>query len=381
VTPEEIELLSELTIVIPTYNRPLELERSIEYWRDTPVTVHILDGSEKPWFRVGDILETSKLFYHHLPLAVGEDWRKNYFRRIRTAGNLFLTKYAVLCGDDDFFTISGLSETIARLESDMDIDAIVGRCAVYRTSNKVLWSTKYLEISNSCNFRSKNVQTRLKNPVSAPWIYYGVIRSELWRKLFALSFENGFSYPMTPFSVSRILDKALCRIVVLERLLWIRRSQVINPASTHKIVNQFSELLSGNRLLTRLKVSGIALRAVRYSSESKINVLIRYRIWKLTSHKKFRKKRLGYKVYKICYWCFSKVRLFLRSLSFNDVPILKVFNFAKVIDVKVNVKDRDLDLFVVHLASLRISYDLVELRQFEKLLLKPREELRLRADI
>jgi hypothetical protein len=186
---------------------------------------------------------------------------------------------------------------------------------------------------------------------------------------------------MTPFSVSRILDKALCRIVVLERLLWIRRSQVINPASTHKIVNQFSELLSGNRLLTRLKVSGIALRAVRYSSESKINVLIRYRIWKLTSHKKFRKKRLGYKVYKICYWCFSKVRLFLRSLSFNDVPILKVFNFAKVIDVKVNVKDRDLDLFVVHLASLRISYDLVELRQFEKLLLKPREELRLRADI
>ena len=69
-TPEEIELLSELTIVIPTYNRPLELERSIEYWRDTPVTVHILDGSDKPWFPVGDILETSKLFYHHLPLLV-----------------------------------------------------------------------------------------------------------------------------------------------------------------------------------------------------------------------------------------------------------------------------------------------------------------------
>ena len=382
-TPEEIELLSQLTVVIPTYNRPLELERSIEYWRDTPVTVHILDGSDKPWFPVGDILETSKLFYHHLPLLVGEDWRKNYFRRIRTAGNLFSTKYAVLCGDDDFFTISGLFETIAQLESDMDIDAIVGRCAVYRTSNKVFWSTKYLDIINSCNFRSKNVETRLKNPVRAPWIYYGVIRSELWCKLFALSFENEFSYPMTPFSVSRILDKALCRIVVLERLLWIRQTQVLNPASTHKIVNQLSELLSGNRLLTRIKILRIALRAVRYSSESKINMLIRYKVWKLTSHKKFRKKRLSYKVYKISYWCFSKVRLFLRSLGLNVVPILKVLNFAKVIDVKakINVKDRDLDLFVVHLASLRISYDLDELRQFEKLLLKPREELRLRADI
>jgi len=43
VTPEQVALLSELTIIIPTCNRPLALERSIEYWRDLPVTVHILD--------------------------------------------------------------------------------------------------------------------------------------------------------------------------------------------------------------------------------------------------------------------------------------------------------------------------------------------------
>jgi hypothetical protein len=61
VTPEEIELLSELTIVIPTYNRPLELERSIEYWRDTPVTVHILDGSEEPWFSLGSLKGASNI--------------------------------------------------------------------------------------------------------------------------------------------------------------------------------------------------------------------------------------------------------------------------------------------------------------------------------
>ena len=52
-TSEESELLAHLTLVIPTYNRPLELERVIEYWRDTPVTVHILDGSDKPWFALG----------------------------------------------------------------------------------------------------------------------------------------------------------------------------------------------------------------------------------------------------------------------------------------------------------------------------------------
>ena len=72
-TPEEIELLSDLTIVIPTYNRPLELERAIEYWRDTPVTVHILDGSEKPWFRTGLVEHASTVTYHHIPAKKKSD--------------------------------------------------------------------------------------------------------------------------------------------------------------------------------------------------------------------------------------------------------------------------------------------------------------------
>ena len=78
-TPEEVELLSELTIVIPTYNRPLELERAIEYWRDLPVTVHILDGSENPWFPVGVLPGASKIFYHHIPTRNSNDQKENYF--------------------------------------------------------------------------------------------------------------------------------------------------------------------------------------------------------------------------------------------------------------------------------------------------------------
>ena len=47
-TLEEIKLLSELSIMIPTFNRPLDLERVIEYWRDIPVAVQNKDGFEKP---------------------------------------------------------------------------------------------------------------------------------------------------------------------------------------------------------------------------------------------------------------------------------------------------------------------------------------------
>ena len=379
-TPKEIELLSKLTIIIPTYNRPLELERAIEYWRDTPVTVHILDGSEKPWFQDNDILGTSKIIYHHLPTAHGEDSRGNYFRRIRGAGNFISTDYAVLCGDDDFFTVSGLYEIISRLDSDTDIDAVVGRCAIYRNRSEVFWSTKYLNISNSYKFGSKSVAVRLKNQKNAPWIFYGVIRSELWGKLFALSFENYFNYPMTPFSVSRILDKALCKIVVLDRLVWIRREQVLNPASTHENVNQILELLSGNRIQTRLRISRLALTAARYSSKSKIGVLTRYRIWKLTSHKKFRKRTYKIKFYKIVYRYYLNFNLFLRYLRSRSVPNSRVFNVAGVINGHRG-KDLELESFFVHLNSLRISFDSKELIEFEKLIRIPREELRLQANI
>ena len=71
-TSEESELLAHLTLVIPTYNRPLELERVIEYWRDTPVTVHILDGSDKPWFAVGPLPNAPNIIYSHIPRESNE---------------------------------------------------------------------------------------------------------------------------------------------------------------------------------------------------------------------------------------------------------------------------------------------------------------------
>ena len=40
--------LSDLTLVIPAYNRPAYLERQIDYWSGTGVQLCILDGSKSP---------------------------------------------------------------------------------------------------------------------------------------------------------------------------------------------------------------------------------------------------------------------------------------------------------------------------------------------
>ena len=127
-TTKEIELLSELTIIIPTYNRPLELERAIEYWRDIPVTVHILDGSEKPWFPLGATLNVNTIKYHHVAPYMGEKSLDNYARRLRLSTELVHTNYCALCSDDDHYTVRGLVYAIQALKNDKS-DVVIGMCA------------------------------------------------------------------------------------------------------------------------------------------------------------------------------------------------------------------------------------------------------------
>ena len=139
-TPEEAELLSELTIVIPTYNRPLEIERAIEYWRDLPVTVHILDGSEKACLPVGVLPGASKIGYHHLPIREGDGQKENYLHRIKIGVGLSNTKYSALCADDDVFLFNGLIEAIKLLKSSENIDSITGQhCEYLKADTDVVW--------------------------------------------------------------------------------------------------------------------------------------------------------------------------------------------------------------------------------------------------
>jgi glycosyltransferase domain-containing protein len=137
-TPEEVELLRELTIVIPTVEKQENLERAIEYWRDTPITVHIIDGSEKPWFEIGSLQNIPTITYHHLPRMLGEEILDNYARRLIFATTIPTTKYSALCADDDFFTVSGLSAIIETLNKDEHLDAMIGRAAVYSKNQEEL---------------------------------------------------------------------------------------------------------------------------------------------------------------------------------------------------------------------------------------------------
>jgi glycosyltransferase domain-containing protein len=238
VTPEEIELLSELTIIIPTYNRPLELERSIEYWRDLPVMVHILDGAPNPCFEVGEIVNgIAKINYHSLPTKANQKFMQNYAERIIKGTSLINTKYAALLADDDFFTIQGLCKSLEILSSSGEIDAVIGKCATYQfKGNKTVWKKKYLNWTPNEILKNESLAARIENDVGKYFVYYGILKSEKLIKIHTRANRFVFSDFRVNELIAHHLGLAYCRTEVIEEYLWIRQKALVkNPSYEHNI--------------------------------------------------------------------------------------------------------------------------------------------------
>ena len=389
-TPEEIKLLSELTIVIPTYNRPLELERSIEYWRDTPVTVHILDGSENPCFNLGSLPGIPNVTYHYMPAKHGEKPSQNYARRLIFGTSLPTTKYSSLLAVDDCMTISGLCEVLAELNNDSRLDAMIGRAALYDISKEnPIWQLRYADLRNSEDYRSKNVATRLLNPDRAPWLYYGVVKTNLWAKLFQISFKYDISKTE---ALMAIVDKALCRIQILEKIVWVRQGYVprigMDSIYYEPRPSLLKQIFNKNRLTERRLMRRQVKEAIKFSSPS-VN---KFKVWwlarKTTKPKILRRHKNFWRIKE------RMIRKLLRFFSFLSPEIRRKITeflpwrisgplgYYKIKPETLAATSRtSLDEFLILLQKSDVNFDPSELRDFENLLRKPREELRLRANI
>jgi len=390
-TREEVELLRELTIVIPTCEKPENLERAIEYWRDTPITVHIVDGSVKPWFQIGSLQNIQTVVYHHLPAKPGEDILENYARRLRFATTLPVTKYSALCADDDAFTISGLLGILKTLELRPDIDAMIGRAALYSKSEiPLIWQLRYGDLRNSDDYLSKNVATRLLNRERAPWLFYGVVRTSLWQVLFQISFA--YSLGEINEKLMAIVDKSLCRIQIIERIVWLRQGYVprTNMPTSYYLPppTVFQQIFNKQRFADQRKMRKQVVIAIKYSSPEVSFIKAKLLARKLSAPKILRrnkkfwriKKRVIRKVLKFFSFISPETRLKItESLPWR---ISGPLGYYKIKPETLAATTRtDLDSFISLLEKSDISFDKNELKEFENLIFQPREKLRLHAII
>lgn len=132
--------LSELTLVMPTYNRPKFAERAILFWAKTNVNLIILDGSKIPLEgRITNLLPDN-IRYHNI--------QKSWTERILLGAQTSTTPYTALVSDDEFYLPDSLEACMLELNKDKELVSVIGHVLKFRVIGKdVFFMRAYKDFS------------------------------------------------------------------------------------------------------------------------------------------------------------------------------------------------------------------------------------------
>lgn len=225
-----MSLLSKLTLVIPTFNRPRYALRNMRYWSGSSVTVHVLDGSELAIPAEEMVELAANVNYHHLPISL--------FDRLKKILDLIQTEYAAMLGDDEFFLPKGLQACIQELEADETLVSCMGRCLAFRPISKQLigWPA-YTEMVGYAVLQDDPVARMIHhmNPYTCSTIY-SVVRTPVWKQAMGIACKKQFSV----FALGEIqFELSVCyrgKSKVIPHLMWLRSAENDGIRDEHDVV-------------------------------------------------------------------------------------------------------------------------------------------------
>ena len=119
-TETTMKRLDQITLVIPTYRRRPFLARLAHFYREYPIQLIIVDGTEgDPWAEAKQAAPNFR--YFHLP---GE----SIFKRVNLAMQKVKTPFCAWLGDDEFQLPSGLAYSADILAHKTSAVAAIGLC-------------------------------------------------------------------------------------------------------------------------------------------------------------------------------------------------------------------------------------------------------------
>lgn len=239
--------LNKLTLVIPSYNRPKYLLRSLQYWSNKAPRILVFDASPEPidrstLDRLGD-----NVIYTHAPVSFKE--------RFKMVGSKLKTPYVALLADDDFYLPSALDESIEYLEKHADYSACIGRPIGFRYDAKagvVGIPGVYGDMNNDYGvFASEPGQRMLEHMGRyMPSTIYAVLRTTNWEKTIEGYIKKEFpGYALVELQME-MTTAYLGKSVVLPALGWLKSTeleQMSGPDLSLQRVNnkEFHEMWPG----------------------------------------------------------------------------------------------------------------------------------------
>lgn len=209
--------LSDLTIIIPSYNRQKYLLRQLEFWKNIEVKVLVLDGTE---------IACSKLSEYNSPDIKVIHIPETIEKRLGLAAQMIDTKYAAMISDDEFFIPSALDSIIQFLNKNLSYAACKGRAIGFNTDSKyqTLGQMAYEDLKDY-DLNSESSTERLINHMS-PYVMaslWAVHRSEVL--ITCLDFISRTRTYSTAAAVEVQISMITAwhgKIRVLNELMWLR---------------------------------------------------------------------------------------------------------------------------------------------------------------
>jgi hypothetical protein len=293
---------------------------------------------------------------------------EGFSERVRIGVSYIETNFGALIGEDDFFTISGMVEALKVLHKNPDVGAVIGKCAFFReTESTVRWYKSYTSRIPKRSLLSNTIEERLSDEPYAYTSYYTVTRASSLVKIHLAANSNVFSDFRINEHIVHHLGKAYCKTVLLNSYLWLRHWDIEkNPnyefrirevsANEKKVLASIFEKAFAD-IEPELELDEIKRLAAEESR--KIYDLLQKKDKKYSSSdlQNRRTSRASH---------FKELIMGL-ILALPQTPRLKIMNFLPS-RYRVSIENR-------------LTPEFGERDFFENLLLRPREELRWRANI
>ena len=171
---------NQLTIIIPTHNRPALIARALDYYRAWGCTVIVCDSSQ---YETKPCCLPDVHFLHCPELS--------FDQKLYRAVQKVITPYACLCADDDFLAASGVIAGIKFLGKHDDYVSVQGHYVMFCwNKNELDIYPNYLSVTGFHIDDAEPAQ-RIVHTMN-PYMHhmYSVHRSNVLQKSLAISLHN-----------------------------------------------------------------------------------------------------------------------------------------------------------------------------------------------
>ncbi len=222
--------MSELTLVMLTYNRPQYALRQAKIWANNSfVHLLILDGSSVANEAIINSAY-SNVEYVQKPINIQE--------RLALASKMIRTEFAAIIGDDDIFLESGLQACVDELKLNSSLVACLGSALSFVPRGDTVYFDHIYEGARKRSILFDDTADRIDHHFKEyfPTTVYAVIRTNVWKNAMLVASKAQYSCVYLSELLFELSVTLQGKSKVISRLMWLRSDE--NPPIHEKNWNR-----------------------------------------------------------------------------------------------------------------------------------------------